>query len=277
MKIIEKFSELNVKKVGALVAYICAGDPDQHETKRYVEALVRGGADIIELGLPFSDPVADGPIIRAGMERALNSGMNTDLYFELAGSLEVNVPVVAMTYYNLIFNRGHEKFARDCTSSGISGIIVPDLPVEESEELGFVCKKYGIDLIFLVGQTTTGPRMDRILDTGTGFIYIVSRPGVTGVKDCDHHLAKDVIMRVHTTLPKVVGFGISRKEQAYSLVSAGADGVIAGSAFVDIIASGRNVPERLKVLASELKDGIVKGSLLMYSCTQAAQNDTVCH
>ncbi|MCZ7392122.1 MAG: tryptophan synthase subunit alpha [Candidatus Methanoperedens sp.] len=256
MKIGEKFGELKKKKEGALIAYICAGDPTPEKTKEYVEALVRGGADIVELGLPFSDPVADGPTIQAGLERALNGGMTPDIYFETAGSLSVNTPLVVMTYYNLIFRRGLEKFVKDCVSSGISSIIVPDLPAEESGELAAFCKKHGVDLIFLVAPTTTESRMKRILAQGTGFIYLVARLGVTGARADVAGSTRELIKRVKTTTPKAVGFGISNGKQAAEIMRAGADGVIVGSAFVDIIASGNNAAERLEALARELKEGI---------------------
>ncbi len=256
MKISEKFRELKAKNEGALIAYICAGDPTPEKTKDYVEALVRGGADIIELGMPFSDPVADGPTIQAGIERALNAGMTPDIYFETVGSLNVNIPLVVMTYYNLIFRRGLEKFVKDCVSSGISGIIVPDLPVEESSELSALCKKHDVALIFLVAPTTTESRMKRILVQGTGFIYLVARLGVTGARADIANATKELIKRVKTTTPKAVGFGISNGRQAAEIIRAGADGVIVGSAFVDIIASGNNAEERLEVLARELKEGI---------------------
>ncbi len=172
MKIEEKFRELQTKKEGALIAYICAGDPTPEKTKEYVEALARGGADIVELGLPFSDPVADGPTIQAGIERALAGGMTPDVYFETVGSLSANIPLVVMTYYNLIFRRGLERFVNDCVSSGISGIIVPDLPAEESGELAASCKKNGVDLIFLVAPTTTESRMKRILSRAVKVLMV---------------------------------------------------------------------------------------------------------
>ncbi len=256
MKINEKFRELKAKNEGALIAYICAGDPTPEKTKDYVKALVRGGAEIIELGMPFSDPVADGPTIQAGIERALNAGMTPDIYFETVSSLNVNIPLVVMTYYNLIFRRGLEKFVKDCVSSGISGIIVPDLPVEESSELAAFCKKHDVDLIFLVAPTTTESRMKRILTQGTGFIYLVARLGVTGARADIANATKELIKRVKTTTPKAVGFGISNGRQAAEIIRSGADGVIVGSAFVDIIASGNNAEERLEALARELKEGI---------------------
>jgi len=256
MRISEKFRELKKKKEGALIAYICAGDPSPEATKEYVQALVRGGADIIELGLPFSDPVADGPTIQAGIERALNGGMTPNVYFETVGSLNVNIPLVVMTYYNLIFKRGLEKFVKDCAASGISGIIVPDLPAEESGELASICKKHAIDLIFLVAPTTTEERMKHILAKGTGFIYLVARLGVTGARKDVASSTKELINRVKTATPKAVGFGISSGKQAAEIISAGADGVIVGSSFVDIIARGDSVGQRLEALARELKEGI---------------------
>ncbi len=255
MRISEKFSELKKKKQGALIAYICAGDPSPDATKEYVTALVRGGADIIELGLPFSDPTADGPTIQAGIERALNGGMTPDIYFRTVRSLKVHIPLVVMTYYNIIFKRGLEKFVKDCAASGISGIIVPDLPPEESGELAGFCKNNDVDLIFLVAPTTTDERLKRILAEGKGFIYLVARLGVTGARSDVASSTRKLIERVKTTTPKAVGFGISNGKQAAEIIHSGADGVIVGSAFVDIIASGKDVPERLETLARELKAG----------------------
>lgn len=255
MKINEKFIELNRKKEGALIAYICAGDPTVEETKEYVYALKKGGADIIELGLPFSDPIADGPIIQAGIERALIAGMTPDLYFEFVASLNIDIPIVVMTYYNIIFRRGHEKFCKDCVSSDISGIIIPDLPIEEAEELAIICKKTNINLIFIVGPTTSDHRMEKILAMGSGFIYIVSRPGVTGKRTVISKSIVELVQKVMTNLPKVVGFGISDKKQAFEIIRAGAKGIVVGSAFVDIIASKVDVYKRLEMLAYDLKEG----------------------
>jgi tryptophan synthase alpha chain len=255
MKINERFRELNGKKEGALIAYICAGDPTPEETIEYVMALKKGGVDIIELGLPFSDPIADGHTIQAGIKRALIAGMTPDLYFEVVASLNIDIPIVAMTYYNIIFRRGHEKFCKDCILSGISGIIVPDLPIDEAEELLFMCKKYNINLIFLVGPTTTDYRMKKILAMGSGFIYLVTRPGVTGKRTIISNRTLEFIQKIRTNLPKVVGFGISEKKQAVEIIRAGAKGVVVGSAFVEIIASKVDVSKRLEMLAKDLKEG----------------------
>jgi len=255
MKISEKFRELNRKKEGALIAYICTGDHTAEESIDYVKALIRGGTDIIELGLPFSDPVADGPTIQEGNDRALNAGMTPDLYFEVIASLKVDIPIVAMTYYNIIFRRGHEKFCKDCVLSGISGIIVPDLPIDEAEDFSFTCKKNNINLIFLLGPTTTEYRMEKILAMGSGFIYLMARPGVTGKRTIISNSTVELIQKVRTDLPKVVGFGISDKKQAVEIIGAGANGVVVGSAFVDIIASKVEVSKRLEMLAKDLKEG----------------------
>ncbi|WP_292470546.1 tryptophan synthase subunit alpha [Methanolobus sp.] len=254
MRIADKFAELDKKKERALIAYVCAGDPSTEATKDIVHALVKGGADIIELGLPFSDPVADGPTIQAAATRALAAGMNPDLYFEMAASIKENVPLVCMTYYNLIYKRGTEKFARDCASSGITGIIVPDLPAEESDELHDACKRNGVDLIFLITPVTTESRMKNTLARTSGFVYIVSRLGVTGERVDVADSTKKILERIHTDVPKAVGFGISNKEQAAEVIKAGADAVIVGSAFVSIIASGKDVNEKIEKLASELKE-----------------------
>lgn len=219
----------------ALITYICAGDPTPEATPVLVDALIRGGADLIELGLPFSDPVADGPTIQAATQRALRAGMNPDVFFELAKTLPQRVPYAVMTYYNLIFHRGVDVFARDCLESGISGIIVPDLPPEEAGELRRACKKYHIDLIQFVAPTTTEDRVQRVVKNASGFIYLIARLGVTGAKKELSATAKTVIQRVHSSTPKAVGFGISTPEQTRELIKAGADGIIVGSAIVGII------------------------------------------
>ncbi|UGV41038.1 tryptophan synthase subunit alpha [Methanococcoides orientis] len=255
MQLSTKFSELSAKKEAALLAYVCAGDPNIEATPAIVDSLIKGGADIIELGLPFSDPVADGPTIQEASERALAAGMNPDRYFELVASLDVDVPLVCMTYYNLIFQRGLDKFVKDCVNSGISGLIVPDLPAEESEELARSCSTNGVDLIFLIAPVTTDERIKMILEKSSGFVYIVSRLGVTGARSEVTDATAQILSRVKTDIPKAVGFGISNGEQASKVVAAGADGIIVGSAFVDIVASGENVNKRLEELASDIKSG----------------------
>ncbi|NMG82670.1 MAG: tryptophan synthase subunit alpha [Methanosarcinales archaeon] len=246
----------------ALIAYICAGDPVPDATTQIVHALIRAGADLIELGLPFSDPIADGPTIQAASQRSLRAGMNPDLFFDLVKTLPQTVPYAVMTYYNLIFHRGIMTFAKDCRNHGIGGIIVPDLPPEEADELQEACKKYNLDLIHFIAPTTTPERIERIIQSSSGFIYLVARLGVTGAREALEDRTKSLIQRVHTDIPKAVGFGISNPQQAKEIINAGADGVIVGSAIVDIIA--RNTDDinkaikEIETLTRKLKEGITE-------------------
>ena len=259
-KISEKFSELREKGEGALICYIMAGDPSAEATGEFVKALAAGGADIIELGFPFSDPVADGPTIQVAGQRALAAGMDIRHYFELVKSLDVRIPLVCMTYYNPVFRYGVEKFVEGAAEAGISGLIIPDIPVEEAADLKNSCEKHGLDLIFLVAPTTTDERIRKILQRGSGFLYLVSRLGVTGAREDVSSSTKELLSRVETKIPKAVGFGISTGKQAEEVRKAGADAVIVGSAFVRIIEEGKDVNEKLEALARELKSGILKSS-----------------
>lgn len=256
----ERFSELRGRKEGALICYIMAGDPSVDSTGEFVKALATGGADIIELGFPFSDPVADGPTIQAAGQRALAGGMDVQRYFELVKSLDVRIPLVCMTYYNPVFRYGVEKFVKGAAEAGIGGLIIPDIPVEEAADLKNSCEKHGLDLIFLVAPTTTDERIKKILKRGSGFLYLVSRLGVTGAREDVSSSTKDLLSRVETEMPKAVGFGISTGIQAEEVRKAGADAVIVGSAFVRIIEEGKDVNEKLEALARELKSGILKTS-----------------
>ena len=257
----EKFAELKARGEGALISYVMAGDPSPDATREIVAALARGGTDIIELGLPFSDPVADGPTIQAAGQRALAAGMDTERFFKLVEGLDtgiVRIPFVCMTYYNLVFRYGIEKFVEGSAKAGISGLIIPDLPVEEASELRESCERHGLDLIFLIAPTTTGARVRKVLDRSSGFVYLVSRLGVTGTSSKVSGATKELLDRVETDIPKAVGFGVSNGSQAAEIRKAGADGVIVGSAFIKIIESGKNVNERLETLARELKTGILE-------------------
>ncbi|MDQ1275167.1 MAG: tryptophan synthase alpha chain [Euryarchaeota archaeon] len=255
-RISEKFSELREKEEGALICYVMAGDPSIEASSGIVKALAKGGADIIELGFPFSDPVADGPTIQVAGQRALAAGMDIERYFELVRGLEVEVPLVCMTYYNPVFRYGVEKFVENAAKAGINGLIIPDIPVEEAADLKTSCDTHKLDLIFLVAPTTTDARIRKILQRGSGFIYLVSRLGVTGARNDVAGSTKELLTRVRTDIPKAVGFGISTGKQAAEVRKAGADGVIVGSAFVRIIEEGKDVNERLETLARELKSGM---------------------
>jgi len=184
LRLEEAFSRCREKGEAALLGYLCAGDPDYGNSLKAFQALARGGCDVLELGLPHSDPIADGPIIQAAGERAISAGMNTDIYFQLASelnnSLNGGLPLVCMSYYNIVLHRGLERFARECAGSGISGLIVPDLPPEEGRQLRKACDGAGVDLVLLVAPTTSPERAEALARASSGFTYLVSRLGVTG-------------------------------------------------------------------------------------------------
>ena len=237
-----------------LIVYICAGDPSPQATPDLVRRLEKAGADIIELGLPHSDPVADGPTIQAAAQRAIAAGMNTDVYFEAAARADVSIPKVFMGYYNMIYARGLDKFAKDCVESGITGMIVPDLPPEEAAPLKEACDTFGVDLIFLAAPNTPPLRLRMIEEETSGFLYLVARTGVTGARSDVLQDTRDLIARVPGNKPKAVGFGISTPEQAAEVIRAGADAAIVGSACVDLIAKGEI--EQLESLVREMKAAV---------------------
>jgi len=259
MKIAEKFSELKKKKQGALIGFVTAGDPGPEDTMEIAEAMIRGGIDILELGLPFSDPIADGPVIQKAGERALGAGMNPEIFFEMAGKIR-GVPKAVLTYYNIVLQRGLDKFAADCAKAEIDGLVIPDLPIEEARPLLSACRKNKVCLIFLAAPTTTDQRLERILKESEGFLYVVSVAGVTGARNKLSAQVKPLIKRIKKIsgdLPLAVGFGISKAEHVKEVVSAGADGAIVGSAFVKIIeenaANKKEMLGKLERFASELK------------------------
>ncbi|AET65331.1 tryptophan synthase subunit alpha [Methanothrix harundinacea] len=221
-----------------LIAYICAGDPSPEATVEVAELLARAGADVVELGLPHSDPIADGPVIQAAAQRAIEAGMNTDVYFETASRIRAKIPLVFMGYYNMIYQRGLEKFAGDCGASGITGLIVPDLPPEEAGPLRAACRRADLDLISLIAPNTPAERIPLIAENSSGFLYLVARAGVTGARSEVLQSTKALIERVNSELPRAVGFGISTPEQAAEVIRAGADAAIVGSACVDLISKG---------------------------------------
>jgi tryptophan synthase alpha chain len=256
---------LKTKGEGALIGYITAGDPDPKFTPRIAGALVEGGVDILELGLPFSDPIADGPTIQAASVRALNAKTSPRRVLELANEIsrEHDAPVVIMTYFNPVFRMGLEKFfcmAKDCK---VDGVIVTDLPVEEADDYRRIASKFDVSTIFLAAPSTTDDRLLRIVDCSSGFLYLVSRFGVTGAKsalqDSTIQLVKRVLPFTQDRLPLAVGFGVSTASQVKCIIDAGADGVIVGSAFVDIVSRNLSNPKRMleeiEAKARELKQG----------------------
>ena len=255
----------------AFVPYLAAGDPDYESSLAYVEALARGGADVIELGLPFSEPIAEGPTIQGAVVRALEAGMTPDHFFEFVEELEVDVPLVCMTYYNLIYQYGGDQgprpFVERAAAAGLSGFVVPDLPAEEAEPLRAACDEFGLDLVFIVAPTTEGERLHRNMEHVSGYVYVQARTGVTGAKDdVSDQTGRSLERLADYDVPKAVGFGIKTGEHAARIVAGGADGVIVGSALVDIVAEGleddiptADVADRLEETARELKRGAERG------------------
>ena len=231
----------NIKKAfengKAFIAFITCGDPDLETTKKVVLEACKNGADLIELGIPFSDPTAEGPVIQGANIRALAGGVTTDKVFDLVRELrkETDTPFVFMTYANVVFSYGSEKFISLCKETGVDGIILPDLPFEEKEEFSPVCDKYGVDLISLIAPTSEN-RISMIAKEAQGFIYIVSSLGVTGTRseiktDLDSIVK---VIRENTDIPCAIGFGISTPEQTAKM-SAISDGAIVGSAIIKIL------------------------------------------
>ena len=222
----------------AFIPFITCGDPDLETTKAVVKSMAANGADLIELGIPFSDPTAEGPVIQGANLRALTGGVTTDKIFDMVRELrkELTLPMVFMTYANVVFSYDADKFISICAEIGIDGLILPDLPYEEKEEFADICKKYGLDLISLIAPTSEN-RVAMIAREAEGFIYIVSSLGVTGVRS---EIRTDIsslvkLVRENSSVPCAVGFGISTPEQAAKMAGI-SDGAIVGSAIVKLIA-----------------------------------------
>lgn len=220
-----------------------------------------GSVDVLELGVPFSDPIADGPVIQAAVDRSLKAGMNTDLAFSLSRRLDKKVPVVYLTYYNIVLQRGVERFAEDCEDAGVSGLIIADLPFEESETVRDACAAHCVDYIHIVTPNTPTERMSMILEHASGFVYLVSNMGVTGArKSLSKGLSETVGRAVNCSggTPVAVGFGISGPGQVSEVLGMGADGAIVGSAIVDMAAKGKGIREVLEFVGS-LKKATMSG------------------
>ena len=243
----------------AFIPFITCGDPDLETTEACVREMVRAGADLIELGIPFSDPTAEGPVIQAANLRALTSGATTDGIFGMVRDLrrDVTVPMVFMTYANVVFSYGAERFLAACEETGIDGLILPDLPYEEKEEFLSVCRVHNVALISLIAPTSAG-RVAMIAREAEGFIYLVSSLGVTGVRSSITTDLAPIVrtIRENASVPCAVGFGISGPEQARKM-AAEADGVIVGSAIVKIVAQyGKDAPSHVGAFVKEMKDAV---------------------
>ncbi len=246
------FAQLRQRGEKALIAYLMAGDPSLQETEQLVVALEQAGADIIELGVPFSDPIADGPVIQQAAERALRSGTSLRTILSMVAGLRARtrIPLVLMAYYNSIHAFGYERFCREAAQAGVDGLIMPDMPPDEAGPIRGPAAAAGLPLIFLLAPTSTAERRTFVARQSQGFVYYVSLTGITGAKlvnlaDVGKNVEK---IRKVTNVPVAVGFGVATPEDA-AKVAAIADGVIVGSAIVKQIAAYREKPEMVKQVA----------------------------
>lgn len=246
-------------KEKAFIPFVTGGDPNLDVTREILIAMEKAGADVIEIGIPFSDPIAEGPVIQEANERALSGGCTTDKLFDMVKEARktVTVPLVFMTYANAIFKYGKERFMDRCVECGIDGIIVPDVPFEEKQEFDEVCAAHGIDFISMIAPTSKD-RIKMIAEHAKGFVYCVSSMGVTGVRS---EITTDVASMVRlvkevTDTPAAIGFGISTPEQAAKMAAV-SDGVIVGSAIVKLVAAyGADAPKEIEAYVKSMKDAV---------------------
>ncbi len=244
----------------AFIVFLTCGDPDLEATAAAVRAAAANGADLIELGIPFSDPTAEGPVIQGANLRALRGGVTTDKIFGFVRELrpDVRIPMVFMTYANVVYSYGAERFISACRDMEIDGLILPDLPYEEKEEFQPLCREYGVDLISMIAPTSAN-RIAMIAGEAEGFLYIVSSLGVTGTRS---EIATDLnsivkVVRENTSIPCAIGFGISTPEQAGKMAAI-SDGAIVGSAVVKLLEKyGREAPEEIGAYVKSMKEGIL--------------------
>lgn len=243
----------------AFIPFITCGDPDIETTIKVVRSAVENGADLIELGIPFSDPTAEGPVIQGANIRALAGGVTTDKIFDMVKELrrDVKIPLVFMTYANVVFSYGVERFMKKCSDTGMDGIIIPDMPFEEKEEFAECARQYGVDMISLIAPTSEN-RIAMIAKEAEGFIYVVSSLGVTGTRSEITTNIGDIVsvIRENTDVPCAVGFGISTPEQAEKMAGL-SDGAIVGSAIIKIIEKyGKDSPKYVGEYIKSMKDAI---------------------
>ena len=240
-RIKNKFLELKQKNEKALIAYIMVGYPNEKTTMSAINGLIKGGADIIELGFPFSDPIADGPVIQNASNISLNKGIKINNYFQIIKKIrkQTEIPLVLMTYTNILYHKGYNKFMQQAKAAGIDGFILPDMAIEESMNYLDAARKNKLDTIFLISPNTSTARIKKILNATTGFLYLVSMFGTTGMQTKIQKYTIDAIKKTKKTVngkkPIGVGFGVSTPKDAKKFVTLGADAVIVGSAFLRLI------------------------------------------
>lgn len=256
-RLIELFSDENRKNKKFFMPFLVAGDPNIDEFKKLALA-IEPHLDILEIGIPFSDPIADGPTIQEGNTRAFSAGINTSVALEATKEIrgKTKKPIVILTYYNILIQGGEtiedslDKTFKRLKESGVDGIVIGDLPIEEAGLTLKACEKYDICLIFLIAPSTTEERLEKVIKAARGFIYLISVMGITGARESVAQITKDTIKRVKVktkeVLPVFVGFGISKPEHASAIVDAGADGIIIGSAIVDIVKKNLNDNEKME-------------------------------
>lgn len=268
MSIEKKFQELKEERKGAYMAHIYYGDPSEKFSIEQIKTLAESGADFIEFGIPFSDPTADGPTFQAACERALRGGMTPAKCIRGIKKLRdggLKVPIVVTTYYNIPYVAGVKAFLKELKGAGAQAIIVPNVPVEEAGDLLDAGRKTGVHVVFQVAPTTTEDRLKKVVDAASGFLYVINVEGVTGARASVAKSTLKLVDRVrrHTDIPTMAGFGISKREHAAAVVSAGADGAITGSALGKIYEKNLNRPEealpRIARFAKQIKRGCVEG------------------
>lgn len=261
-RLAETFARTRAENRAAFVAYVCAGDPDFDTSLAACRALLQNGVDVLELGVPFSDPLADGLTNQLAAQRALESGMTATRVFDLVRRIREfsQTPIVFYTYYNLVFANGVESYVKQAREAGVDGILTLDLPPEEASEVQAACQKHGVQTVFIIAPTTPRERIPSIAAATTGFLYYVSREGVTGVRDQVAANIPEALARIraHTKIPTVVGFGISTQTQVAE-VARHADGVVVGSALVNCIrenlADRSRIPVAIGARAADLSQG----------------------
>jgi len=259
------FAQLKATRRRALMPFLVAGDPDLATTVQAVEVLVQRGADLVELGVPFSDPIADGPINQRAAQRALAGGVTISLVLDLVRQLRGrhDVPIIILSYYNPILRYGLPRFCADAVAAGVDGLVVPDLPANEGDELIGAARAVDLDTIFLLAPTSTPERIRLVAERARGFIYCVSLTGVTGMREIVDQGLAPLVRRIQamTTLPICVGFGVSTPEQAREVAEI-ADGVIVGSALVSVLESSGDRLAQLGRMVEELRSAIDRDRLL---------------